>query len=171
MARVQLESWLKVKVDASDLVQQSMLDAHQGLDGFRGNTEAEWVVWLKQIVKHNAVDFARHYGGAQKRQIHKEVRITSNSPQSQSGPDREFSAGIQTPSQIAMQHEDEIVLASAIEKLPEDYQEVIILRNLQRLPFEEIAERMGRSGPATQMLWTRAIQKLQTLMPSPNDAG
>ena len=49
----------------------------------------------------------------------------------------------------------------ALEQLPPDYQEVVVLRNLQRLPFNEVAERMQRSRPATQMLWMRAIRKLQ----------
>ncbi len=49
-------------------------------------------------------------------------------------------------------------------ELPEDYQEVIVLRNLQRLPFNEVAERMNRSRPAVQMLWMRAIKKLQEVL-------
>ena len=49
-------------------------------------------------------------------------------------------------------------------QLPADYQEVIVLRNLQRLPFNEVAERMERSRPAVQMLWMRAIKKLQEAM-------
>ena len=48
--------------------------------------------------------------------------------------------------------------------LPADYQEVILLRNLERLPFNEVAERMNRSRPAVQMLWMRAIRKLQAAM-------
>ena len=45
--------------------------------------------------------------------------------------------------------------------MPPDYQEVIMLRNLQRLPFNEVAQRMERSRPAVQMLWMRAIRRLQ----------
>jgi RNA polymerase sigma-70 factor (ECF subfamily) len=52
-------------------------------------------------------------------------------------------------------------LADAIAGLPEDYQEVIVLRNLQRLPFDEVARRMGRSRPAAQMLWMRALRRLR----------
>jgi RNA polymerase sigma-70 factor (ECF subfamily) len=66
----------------------------------------------------------------------------------------------ETPSQMLTGREREIALAQAIERLPEDYQEVILLRNLQRLPFDEVAERMGRTRGAVQMLWARAIQKL-----------
>jgi RNA polymerase sigma-70 factor, ECF subfamily len=57
--------------------------------------------------------------------------------------------------------DDELRVTAALAELPADYQEVIVLRNLQRLPFNEVAERMERSRPAVQMLWMRAIKKLQ----------
>jgi RNA polymerase sigma-70 factor (ECF subfamily) len=63
-----------------------------------------------------------------------------------------------------MQKELQLQVADAVSRLPEDYQEVVILRNLQQLPFDEVAERMGRSRPAAQMLWMRAIRKLQEIL-------
>ncbi len=56
-------------------------------------------------------------------------------------------------------------------QLPPDYREVICLRNLQRLPFDQVAERMGRSRPAVQMLWMRALQKLQDMLAVLRDAS
>ena len=67
----------------------------------------------------------------------------------------------ETPSQLVMQRENEIQLAEAVSRLDEDYQEVILLRNVQRLSFNEVAERMDRSRPAAQMLWLRALKKLK----------
>lgn len=160
VARSQVESWLRQKVDASDLIQQTLLEAHRGFDQFRGKTEGEWLAWLKQILKHNAADFVRHYRGTAKRQARREVPIHG---QTAGGSDfiREPADPGESPSQIVMQHEDEIRLADAMAKLTPDHQEVIMLRNIQRLPFDEVAERMGRSRPAVQMLWMRAIKKLQ----------
>ncbi|MEN6493352.1 MAG: sigma-70 family RNA polymerase sigma factor, partial [Thermoguttaceae bacterium] len=60
--------------------------------------------------------------------------------------------------------DSELRVAAALAQLPPDYQEVILLRNLQRLSFNEVADRMGRSRPAVQMLWMRAIKKLQEEM-------
>jgi len=59
-------------------------------------------------------------------------------------------------------------VADALARLSPDHREVIMLRNLQRLPFQDVAERMGRSRPATQMLWMRAIQKLQEILAQMN---
>lgn len=158
-ARAEVASWLKAKVDASDLVQVTLLEAHRGLAEFRGETEAEWLAWLRRILAHNAADYVRQFHGAEKRRVGREVSLTAGDDSRNSalepGDDGE------TPSRIIIRKERQLQVADALTELPEDYQEVIVLRNMQCLPFDEIAERMGRSRPATQMLWMRAIKKLQ----------
>jgi RNA polymerase sigma-70 factor (ECF subfamily) len=163
-ARAQLESWLKVKVDASDLVQQTMLEAHCDFDRFQGDSERQLLAWLRKILLHNVADFVRHYRGTAKRQVRREVPLGNPA---ESGPligAPEPAAPGATPSQEFLRRDDELRLVDALEKLPPDYQEVILLRNLQRLPFNEVAEQMGRSRPAVQMLWKRAIDKLRDVM-------
>src|SRR5436190_18630343 len=73
LARTQVESWLRAKVDPSDLVQQTLLEAYRDFGRFHGKTEAEWLAWLRRIVTHNALDFARQYHGTEKRQANREV--------------------------------------------------------------------------------------------------
>jgi RNA polymerase sigma-70 factor (ECF subfamily) len=70
----------------------------------------------------------------------------------------------ESPSQALLRKERELQLADALAHLAPDHCEVIVLRNLQRLPFDEVAKRMSRSRPAAQMLWMRAIHKLQEVM-------
>ena len=154
---------MRAKVDASDLVQQTLLEAHRGFDDFRGDTEAEWLAWLRTILSHNTHDFIRRYKKTDKRKIQKEVALRSVGADGESFF-FEPQGDSQTPSQIISDKEREIELADAIAELSEDHQEVILLRNLQRLPFDEIAERMNRTRPATQMLWTRAIRSLQQVL-------
>lgn len=165
MARAQVESWLRAKVDASDLVQQTLLDAHRGFEEFRGETEAEWLAWLRRILNHNATDFVRRYYGTAKRQAGRERPLNTGND-STPGAVLEPAAPCDTPSHILMRHEQELLVADALSRLAPDHQEVILLRNLQRLPFEEVAQRMNRSRPAAQMLWARAIQKLQEALES-----
>jgi RNA polymerase sigma-70 factor (ECF subfamily) len=164
VARAHVESWLQAKVDASDLVQQTMLEAHRDFLRFQGATEGEWLAWLRQIVSHNAADFIRQYYKTAKRQAGREVRLGGN-------PDNSSVLGLsgiagadETPSQQLLRKERELQMADALAQLSEDHREVIILRNLQRLPFDEVAKRMNRSRPAAQMLWMRAIHKLQQVM-------
>ncbi|MGH7201935.1 MAG: sigma-70 family RNA polymerase sigma factor [Planctomycetaceae bacterium] len=164
IARAHVESWLRAKVDASDIVQQTMLEVHRGLDDFRGGTENEWLCWLRRILAHNAADFVRRYRGTAKRQARREVPLVMRSPNDSREFRRDPSDAGETPSQLVMRREREIEVAEAVAQLPPDYQEIIMLRNLERLPFGEIAQRMNRSRPATQMLWMRALRKLETIL-------
>ena len=152
LAQSRLESWLRAKVDPSDLVQQTLLDAYRGFPQFRGGTSGEWLAWLRRILDHNAADYVRHYHGADKRRLGREVPLAGSS----AGP-----ADSDTPSQELLRQERELQVADALARLSDDHRTVILLRNLQRLPFDEVARRMGRSRPATQMLWMRAVRKLQ----------
>jgi len=167
VARAQVESWLRVKVDASDLVQQTMLEAHRGFDRFEGRSEKEWLAWLRKILTHNMADFVRCYRGTAKRGG-RELPFRDPGATTAFGA-REPAAPGPTPSQQFLQMDVELHLAEAIRQLPADYQEVILLRNLQRLPFAEVAERMERSRPAVQMLWMRAVRQLQEIMAESDD--
>lgn len=162
LARAQVESWLRAKVDASDLVQQTLLEAHRDFDRFTGDTAGQWLAWLRRMLTHNAADFVRHYHGAEKRQARREVSFAPPVDATRSWAGWEPSAGDPSPSQQVMAGEEEIALAEAIASLPADYAEVIMLRNLQRLPFDEVAAQMNRSRPAAQMLWMRAMKQLET---------
>jgi RNA polymerase sigma-70 factor (ECF subfamily) len=161
MARSQVETWLQAKVDASDIVQQTMLEAHRGFDGFQGATEGEWLAWLRRILTHNAADFIRQFHGTDKRQARREVPLAA--PADASLADSFLHPADQgpSPSQILIQKERELAVADALTHLSPEHREVIMLRNLQRLPFDQVAQRMQRSRPAVQMLWMRAIHKLQ----------
>ncbi len=158
LARNQVEGRLKAKADASDLVQQTLLEAYRDFGQFRGATEKEWLAWLRRILTHNAAQLARRYRGTDKRQIGLEVGLDAGST---ARPGLQPADPGESPSQQLLRKERELLLADALMQLPPDYQEVICLRNLQRLPFDQVAERMGRSRPAVQMLWMRALQKLQ----------
>jgi RNA polymerase sigma-70 factor (ECF subfamily) len=163
VARSQIETWLRRKVDASDLVQETMLEACRDLERFQGNSEQEWLAWLRKILAHNAADFVRRYRGTAKRAAGREVPFRDPADSHAFGAP-EPAAQQATPSQEFLQIDNELRVTAALGELPADYQEVIVLRNLQRLSFNEVAQRMDRSRPAVQMLWMRAIKRLQEAM-------
>ena len=148
--RAEVEHWMQAKVDATDLVQTTLLEAYRAFDKFEGASEGEWLAWLRRILSHNATDFVRQYCGTAKRQMRRERPLQPVGPDGSRVMGWEPSAHCETPSQIAIRRECELEVAEAVERLPPDYREVIMLRNLQRLPFDEVARRMGRSRPATQ---------------------
>jgi RNA polymerase sigma-70 factor (ECF subfamily) len=166
LARAQLESWLQAKVDPSDLVQVTLLEAYRGFGDFRGQTPGEWLAWLRRLLVHNATDCVRQYGATAKRAARRETPLAAAAP-GQSTHVYEPADPLGTPSQLVMAREREILVADALAQLPPDYQEVIQLRNLQRLPFDEVARRMNRSRPAAQMLWMRALRRLAEALEAP----
>ena len=143
MARSQVETWLRRKVDASDLVQETMLEACRDFERFEGCTEQEWLAWLRKIMAHNAADFVRRYRGTAKRAAGREVPFRD--PADSHSPGAPEPAAPQlTPSQEFLQLDTELRVTAALSELPPDYQEVIVLRNLATA----VLQRSGRAdGP------------------------
>jgi RNA polymerase sigma-70 factor (ECF subfamily) len=161
VAHNQVESWLRAKVDASDLVQQTLFEAHRDFERFSGATGNELLAWLRRILTHNALDLVRQYHGTAKRQARREVHLRTAGDESAVHGVSEPASPEASPSEIVIRRDDEQRVALALAELTEDHRDVIVLRNLERLPFDDVARLMNRTRPAAQMLWMRAMKKLQ----------
>lgn len=158
IANSEIDHRLQAKLGASDLVQQSMLQAQKHFAQFRGDTEPELQAWLRQIL-HNDLRKTRRTFSARKRNADQEVNLQENSAVERGLLDNHL-----TPSSEAIRRERMETLKSALESLPPDYQAVIRFRNFEQLSFAETGERMNRSADACRKLWSRAIQSLQSLL-------
>jgi len=161
LARVQIGHRLQGKVDASDIVQETFLEAHRNFPRFRGTSEGELVRWLRQILAANLADLLRRYLGAQGRDVRLEREIEDAFDRSSVLLDRGLVAQQSSPSQQAARREQAVLLADALGRLPEDYREVLILHHLEGLAMAEVAGRMGRSVEAVKKLWARALERLR----------
>jgi len=161
LARLQIETHFQGKFGVSDIVQQTMLAAFRDFPQFRGTTEAELSAWLRQILAHAMAHEIRRYRGTAKRDIDRERSIDQQLTQSAQRLRDVLVADGTSPSQRAERNENDLLLSQVLDRLPEDYREVIILRNLQGLSYEEIAERMERNAGAVRMLWVRALARLR----------
>jgi len=161
MARLQLESRFHAKFDPSDVVQQTMLEAVRAFRQFRGGSEGEFTAWLRQILTHALAHEIRRYAGTAKRDLGREVPLEQELAQTAQQLGDRLAATGTSPSQRLIQHEQAVLLAEVLERLPDDFREVILLRNLEDLPHEEVARRMGRSPGAVRMLWVRALARLR----------
>jgi RNA polymerase sigma-70 factor (ECF subfamily) len=159
MAGTQMGPALKARVDPSDLVQEALLEAHRDFAHFGGGSEPELLAWLRRILARNLVDQARRHQ-AQARDYSRQESLEALMEQSGSDLLQALAARGPSPSSQASRREQGVLLADALERLSPDYREVIVLRNLQHLPFEEVAQRMGRKPGAVRMLWARALEKL-----------
>ncbi len=161
LARVQIGKRLQGKADASDLVQETFLEAHRNFARFRGTSEAELVSWLRQILAANLANLFRHYLGTQGRDVRLEREIENDLNCSTVLLDRGLVARDSSPSHRAARREQAVLLADALAELPEDYREVLVLRHLEGLTFPEVARRMNRSLDSVEKLWMRGLARLR----------
>lgn len=161
LARQEIDSRFAGKFDSSDAVQQTLVAAWQNWDRFRGSSEAQRMAWLRQILAHQLANLARHYAGTQSRAVDREQAIEQSLLESTSRLGSLLPARVDSPSAAAIENERRLQVADAIESLPEDYRKVILLRNVQELSYEEIANQLGRSEGAVRMLWVRALTALR----------
>jgi len=152
IANQELPPDLQGKLGASDLVQETFLEAHRDFPQFQGQSEAELQSWLRQILQHNLSNATRHYRATDKRQLAREVSLASLA---------EPLAERDSPSASLQRQERDLALAAALARLPDDYRQVIAWRNYERLSFQEIGERLQRSHEAARKLWVRALALLQ----------
>jgi RNA polymerase sigma-70 factor (ECF subfamily) len=164
LARLQIGRRLQGKVDPSDVVQETFLEAYRHFAQFRGTTEAELVQWLRQILATRLVNLMRRYLDAQGRDVRLEQELAADLDHSSQLFAQGLVAPQSSPSHQAMRREQAVLLAEALEKLPPDYREVLILRHLEGLSFPEVAGRMGRTLNSVKNLWARALAQLRDLL-------
>lgn len=157
----EIDSRLGVKFSASDVVQQTMFEAWRDWDQFRGGPEAQRRAWLRRILAHQLARFARPYVGTRKRDVACERSIQASLAQSSVRLEQFLASDESSPSQRAVDNEQSLLLARVLERLPEDYRQVIRWRNLEGLSHAEVAGRMNRSVGAVRMLWARALAALR----------
>jgi RNA polymerase sigma-70 factor, ECF subfamily len=161
LARLQIGRRLQGKVDAADLVQETFLEAHRHFGRFQGTTAAELTAWLRQILATRLAHLFRRYCGTQRRDVRLERQLEGELEQTSRCFDQGLLAPQSSPSQRAARREQAVLLADTLERLPPDYRDVIVLRNLEGLSFAEVAARMGRSVNSVEKLWIRALDRLR----------
>ncbi len=165
LARVNLPWRLRSKLDASDIVQQTLFKAHQNLDEFRGQTEAELVAWLSRILANTLADEARRFGGA-KRDVALERSLHAAVVDSSARLESLLPGGGASPSNQAVRAEGVLQLASALEQLPHDQRTAVELHHLRDCSVSEVAEMMGRTEASVAGLLRRGLKRCCGLLHS-----
>jgi RNA polymerase sigma-70 factor (ECF subfamily) len=162
--KVHLDPRLRRRFDSSDIVQEALLRVHRDLAAFRGTTEAELVAWLHKILAHTVIDKVRE-AHAQKQDVDLEQSLqgmlTASSARLEAFlADKEG----QSPSESAERREFLERLSNAIEQLPDDQRDVVILRDLMQTPVKEIAGRLGKTPKSVAGLLERGRSQLRKLL-------
>lgn len=168
LANDELATDLQGKLGASDLVQETFLEAHRDFGRFRGGSEDDLRAWLRAILHHNALNAGLRYRATGKRDVTREVPIR---PDPDDGPWRALVDVQETPSAQVVQREQDEALKQALARLPEVYRQVVQWRNYEDCSYEEIGRRLDRSPEAARKLWTRAIDELTRLLEAADESS
>jgi RNA polymerase sigma-70 factor (ECF subfamily) len=160
LARTHARKAYQAKVGASDMVQQAMMQAVQGLDGFRGGTEAEFRGWLRRILAHHICHLDRDLH-RDKRDIRREQSMEQKLAQSSMRLEGLLAGDGPTPSQNAALGENVLHVAEAVQRLPESQREAIQLHYLEGMKLSEVAEQMQKSSGAVAGLLHRGMKTLR----------
>jgi RNA polymerase sigma-70 factor (ECF subfamily) len=164
LARLGIDRRLQGKLDPSDLVQETFMEAHRDFPQFQGTTEAELLAWLRQILVSNLANQARRYLGTKGRDVRLERELAVDVDVSSRLLERGLVAAGSSPSQQAAHREQAVILAEVLGQLPDEQREVIILRHLEGLTFPEVAARMDKSTDSVKKTWARALARLRGLL-------
>jgi RNA polymerase sigma-70 factor (ECF subfamily) len=168
LAERQLGGRVAVRVAASDVIQQTFLEAHRRFGQFAGRAEREWAAWLRAILEHKVAGAIRDHALLQKRTVRREQSMDQDQG-SEPGLKHGLDAGHSSPSQKAMRVEENARLEGALGTLPEDQREAVRLRHLEGWALEDIARRMNRTPAATAGLIKRGMQALRRRLHEPGD--
>lgn len=160
LARVQLDARLRPKLDASDVVQQTLLQAYQARDQFRGQTSGERAAWLRQILARHLAHLVRDFGAA-KRDVDRERSLQAALDNSSQQLEDWLAADQLSPSQDAARKEQVLELAGALEVLPAAQRDAIVLHYWQARSLVDIGEQLGRTPEAIAGLIHRGLKKLR----------
>lgn len=167
LARLHLHPALQGKLDPSDVVQQTLLQAYQGLEGFRGRCDAELAAWLRQTLARNLSHAVRDFGRA-RRDVDRERSLEAALDASSACLENWLAASdITSPSEHAQFNEEALHLAEALDQLPEAQRQALVLQHWHGWSLAQIGEHMGRSPAAVAGLIKRGLQQLRGRLQEP----
>jgi RNA polymerase sigma-70 factor (ECF subfamily) len=160
LARLQLDPRLRGKLDPSDVVQQTLVKAHQNAEQFRGQTEAEQAAWLRRILANTLTDAARKFRLELARGRSLEQALNESSARLEAW----LGQSDESPGERADRHEQLLRLAQALCQLPDDQRKVVEMHHLQGSLLADIAREMGRTEAAVAGLLRRGRKRLRELL-------
>ncbi len=165
MVQMRMDRAVATRVDASDVVQDVLLEASQRLSDFIQNGAMPFHLWLRQLAKDRLIDMHRRHRGAQRRSVDREKRLNTEFADKSSLnlaaqlPDYEL-----TPAAATIRKELEHRFLTALQDLDEDDRDIILMRHQEHLSNSEVAEALGLSQPAAGMRYLRALRRLRDIL-------
>ncbi len=159
-----LDDRIEIRVSASDIVQETLLEAHRDFSKFSGTSIEEFTGWLRRILFNNLATAIEKHVLADKRDVRKQRSLdqaVGDADHSKARLARYLQQDVTSPSTPMQRDESLDQLSFAINQLPPEYQQVIRMRHFDDLSFSQIAEKLDRNSGAVRMMWVRAVEKLR----------
>lgn len=160
LARLHLDPRLRSKLDASDIVQQTLVRAHHASGQFRGSTDAELAGWLRRILANTMADALRKF----RCELAHEHPLQKALDESSARMEAWLTRDQEPPSAEASRHEEAVRLAEALASLPDDQRSVVELHHLQGLSLADVAARLDRTEASVAGLLRRGRSRLRELL-------
>lgn len=167
MVLLRLDGRLAGKVDAEDVLQDAFLESARRVQDFLDHPGVPFFVWLRQITQQVLVDTHRRYLGAQMRDVRREMVLPDSAltDTGSAGLLAQLADSLTSPSQFAIRREACVELQAALARLDERDREVLVLRHLEELSNDEVAQVLGIDKYAASKRYLRALERLRTAMP------
>jgi RNA polymerase sigma-70 factor (ECF subfamily) len=160
LARLHIDPQLRSKLDPSDVVQETLVKAHQKMDQFRGTSDGELAAWLRRILANSLIDAARKY----QRELSVGQPLAQTLDESSARLEAWLAADQPSPSAQVNRQEQLLGLAGALAELPEDQRLAVELHHLKDCSVAEVANLMGKSEAAVAGLLRRGLKRLRELL-------
>jgi len=169
IAVARLDPRVRARCNPSDVVQETLLEAYRDFHQFRGGLEREFLAWIRQILTNNLARTIEAHLLTDKRDLRRERQIEKVANASGSrleGRDHWFTDSGLSPSGEFQKQEQLALVLDRMSRLPAHYRDVLMLRHIEDLSFEEVALKLGKSAGAVRMIWLRALENLREVVVS-----
>jgi RNA polymerase sigma-70 factor (ECF subfamily) len=166
LARAQIDARLQGKLDPSDIVQDTLLKAHQAREQFHGDNEGEMAAWLRKILANSLLDAVRRYS-TEARDVAQERSLEAALQESSLRLEKWLASEQSSPSQQAERHERMLRLAVTLGQLPDEQRRALELKHLEGWSVEAIGRHLRRSEAAVAGLLRRGLKRLRELLVHP----
>jgi len=164
IAVARLDVRVRARCNPSDIVQETMLEAFRDFHQFRGGLEREFLAWIRQILANNLARAVQTHLLTGKRDMRREQQIDPHSTSNSSRLENHthwFTEQAASPSSLLQRSEQLSVVLNRMSELPSHYRDVLVLRHIEELTFDEVAARLGKTSGAVRMIWLRALETLR----------
>ncbi|MCE9548610.1 MAG: sigma-70 family RNA polymerase sigma factor [Planctomycetia bacterium] len=167
---LRMDRQLRRRVDASDIVQEVLVEAHRRLADYLKNPVMPFHLWLRQMAQDRLIDAHRRHRVAARRSLDREQPLVSPAALDHSTLDlaAELCDRERTPASAAMRNELQERFLAALEELDQQDREVVLMRHFEKLSNSEVAAALDLTPPAASMRYLRAVRKLRTILVGDN---